>query len=233
MPQREPLSPPLLLSAATLAALPAAWLALAADALITGTAGAIAGFEWSGLTLAHSLALHAVQDTAGDHAPVAWAVALLAGPLATVVLAFAAYAVAETLGASAWLRVLVLEAMAFAALRVPALLLAAAIPPYHGNVGELYARLGDPQTGRWAVALLGLLALAGAALFLGRAGAVTGGRWMRVDGRVFRRRLVRTLVGYPVIIAMAAWCVAEPWAGPGWMVAWLALTFGAVSALAS
>ncbi len=221
------------MAAATLAALPAAWLALAADALITGTTGAIAGFEWSGLSLAHSLTLHAVHETSGAHAPVAWSLFLLVGPLATAVLAFVAHAVAEAAGASPWLRVLTLEATAFAVFRVPALLLAAAIPPYHGSVGELYARLGDPQTGRWAVGLLALLALAGAALLLAREGVATGRRWMRVDARVFRRRLVRTLVGYPVLIALAAWCVAEPWAGPAWMVAWLALTLGAVSSLVS
>ena len=47
MPQREPLSPPLLAVACVLAAIPAAWLALSADALVAGAVGALAGFPWT------------------------------------------------------------------------------------------------------------------------------------------------------------------------------------------
>ncbi len=233
MPQKEPLSPPLLMTAAVLAALPAAWLALATDALITGVAGSLAGFEWSGLSLSRSLMPHAVQETAGAHPAAAWIALLLAGPVGTALVAFLAHGLAEMTGAAAWLRVLTLEGLAFALLRLPALLVAAVVPPFHGIVGQLYERLGNPQTGRWSVGLLALLVLAAAALLLGRAGVATGRRWMRVDAPAFRRRLVRTLVGYPALVALAAWCVAEPWAAPLWMGLWLGLTVTAVTVLVS
>ena len=128
----------------------------------------------------------------------------------------------------AWLRVLVFQWVAFAMLRIPALLVAAVAPGGRGPVNDLYGRLGEPETGRWALALLAALALWGAAALVSRVAVGTGGGWMRVDGRPFRRRLVRVVAGYPAVAALAAWSALVPWAGPAWMAAWLILTFAAL-----
>ena len=232
MPQKEPLSPPLLALTGVLAAVPAAWLALAADAVVSGAAGSLAGFDWIGLSVSPAYLLRAEVATEGSHAPALWAFALLAGPLAAALVALAAHLLVELVRSPAWLRVLALELLAFAWLRLPALLVAAAVGG-RGPVPDLYARLGEAKAGRWPVALLALLTLAGTgALVAGRTVAV-GRTWMRVDGRQFRRRVSRVLGGYPVVAALAGWSVLVPWAAPGWMAAWLLLTLSALSVLVS
>ncbi len=224
MPQREPLSPGLLTLAAVIAALPAAWIALAADAIVSGAVGALAGIPWTGLSLSSSFLLQPAQGPAGAMSAAGWSLALLAGPAGTAVLGLTFHFLAEVTGSKAWLRVLALEWSSFALLRLPALLLAGAVPGGRGVVGELYARLGEPQTGRWSVALLALLTLCGAAAIVARRTIATGRDWMRVDGRQFRRRLVRVLGSFPALAALTAWCALAPWAAPVWMAVWLALT---------
>lgn len=232
VPQKEPLSPPLLALAGILAAVPAAWLVLATDAVLTGSTSAVAGFPWAGLSLGRSFTLQADVGTGGSHAPVVWAVALLAGPVGCAVLALAVQLLVESMRSPPWLRVLALQLLAFAWLRLPALLAAGAARG-RGPVADLYARLGEPEPGRWPVALLACLALAAAAaLVAGRAVAV-GRTWMRVDGRGFRRRVARVLGGYPALVALAGWSVLMPWAAPAWMVLWLLLTLSALSVLVS
>jgi hypothetical protein len=233
VPQREPLTPPLLTVAAVLAAFPAAWLALAADAALSGTVGALAGFPWHGLTLAPSFTLRAVQVTSGSHPAALWAVALLAGPLGSALLALAAHGVVEVIRSPAWLRVLALELCAFALLRLPALLFAGVASAGRGPVNDLYARLGEPQSGRWSVGLLAVLMLAALAAVVGRRAVAVGRGWMRVDAREFRRRLVRVLAGYPVVAALAGWGVVMPWAPPLWIAGWLLLTLCALHVLMS
>jgi hypothetical protein len=126
-----------------------------------------------------------------------------------------------------------LEFLAFATLRVPALLAGATLHGGRGPVTDLYARLGDPQAGRWPVVLLALLALAAAAALVASRTVAVGRSWMRVDGRQFRRRLSRVLGAYPVLAAMAGWSIVQPWAAPGWMVAWMLLTLSALHVLVS
>ncbi|OYV64478.1 MAG: hypothetical protein B7Z72_13180 [Gemmatimonadetes bacterium 21-71-4] len=231
MPQRDPLSPPLLAVAGVLAALPAAWLALAADACASGAAGSLAGFAWAGLSLTPSFTLTAGLARAGSHAPAAWALVLLAGPLGSACLGLAAHAIAQTFRGLAWLRVMAFQWVAFAMLRLPALLIAAVVPGGRGPVNDLYGQLGEPESGRWAVAVLAFLALGGAAALVSRLAVGAGRGWMRVDGRGFRRHLVRVVAGYPALAALAGWSAQALWASPGWMVSWLVLTLVALHGL--
>jgi hypothetical protein len=233
MPQQEPLSPPLLLAASLLAALPAAWIALAADAVVAGGVGSLAGIPWNGLALSPSFILRPVQASGGQPGPVLWAVVLFAGPVGTAVLGYTAHLLAEGVGAAAWLRVAALEWSAFALLRLPALMFAGVAPDGRGPVAELYARLGEPQSGRWSVAPLAVLVLGGAAALVGRGAIAVGREWMRVDGKEFRRRLVLVLAGYPALAALLAWSVLAPWAPAGWMAAWLVLTLASLRVLVS
>ncbi|MGA2383174.1 MAG: hypothetical protein ABSG61_07020 [Gemmatimonadales bacterium] len=232
MPQKEPLSPPLLAMAGVLAAVPAAWLALAADAVVAGTASSLAGFRWLGLSVGPSFTLRADFAPDGSHAAALWAFALLAGPVATALIALVVQMLVESARSPAWLRVLALELLAFAWLRVPALMAAGAAHG-RGPVAELYTQLGEPEAGRWPLGLLAVLALAAAAAVVASRTVEVGRTWMRVDGRQFRRRVARVLGGYPVLAALAGWSLVMPWAGPGWMVAWLLLTLSALSVLVS
>jgi hypothetical protein len=232
VPQKEPLSPPLLAVAGILAAVPAAWIALAADAALSGAAASLAGFRWLGLSLAPSFTLRADVAADGSHAPALWAVALLAGPLLTAALALALQVLVESTRSAAWLRVLALELLAFSWLRVPALLAAGAVHG-RGPVAELYARLGEPEAGRWPVAFLALLALAAASALVADRAVEVGKTWMRVDGRQFRRRISRILGGYPMLAVLTGWSVVMPWAAPAWMAVWLLLTLSALSVLVS
>ncbi len=233
MPQNEPLSPPLLAVAGVIAAVPAAWLALAAEAVVSGAVGALAGFHWTGLALSPSFTLRAELATQGDHAATLWAVALLAGPAVSAVLALGAQALVEAGRWPAWVRVVALELLAFAWLRLPVLLFAGSIHGGRGPVTDLYARLGEPQAGRWPVMLLAVLMLAAAAALVGRRTVGTGREWMRADGRRFRQRLVRVLAGYPALTALALWSVVTPWAAPVWIVLWLLLSLPALHVLVS
>jgi len=231
VPQRSPLSPSLLAGACALAAVPAAWLALAADTLCGGLVGAALGFGWSGIAIGPTFTPTAARAWAGSHAPLAWAIALLAGPTGAALLGLALVVLTRTLRSSAWLRVLALEWIAFAGLRVPALLAAAAMPHGSGPMDALYRVLGDPQSGRWAVVLLALLLLWGVAALVSRLALATGGDWMRVDGRGFRRHLVRIVAGYPSLLALAAWSLLAPWAPWPWAAGWLLLGLAALHAL--
>jgi hypothetical protein len=233
VPQQEPLSPPLLLVGSVLAALPVAWIALAVDAVVAGAAGSLAGIPWAGLSLSPSFIVRPVQAPGGQLFPVLWVVVLFAGPVATAALGFAAHLLAEAAGAAAWLRVAALQWSGFALLRLPALVFAGVAPGGRGLVAELYSRLGEPQSGRWALAPLAVLALGGAAAIVGRRAIATGREWMRVDGRDFRRRLVAVLGGYPSLASLALWCAVAPWAAPGWMAGWLLLTLASVHVLVS
>lgn len=228
MPQREPLSPPLLAVACVLAAIPAAWLALSADALVAGAVGALAGFPWTGLRFSTSYLPVSGQVWAGSHAPALWTIVLLSGPVASALLGLALHGILEVVRSAAWLRVLAFEWAAFATLRLPALLVAGVAPGGRGPVDELYQRLGEPQSGRWAIAILALLALWGAARLVARLAVAAGKAWMRVDGRPFRRHLVRVVAGYPSLAALAAWSAVTLWSAPPWMAGWLLLTFALV-----
>lgn len=232
MPQRDPLSPPLLTLAGVLAALPAAWLALAADAAVTAAAGSLAGFPSTGLTLAPTFTLAPGLDAGGTHPPATWALVLLAGPVGSACLGLVVHALMQAFRGLSWLRVIAFQWVAFATLRIPALLAAAVAPGGRGPVNDLYGRLGEPESGRWAAGLLALLALWGAAALVSRLAVGASRGWMRVDGRAFRRRLVRVVAGYPAVAALAGWSALAPWSGPVWVAGWLCLTLVALHALA-
>ena len=195
---------------------------------MAGAVGHLLGFPWIGLSFSPQFTLVAVQAMEGSHPPGLWVVALVVGPAAAALAGLALHRGAELVGGGAWLRVLSFEWAAFATLRLPALLIAGVVPGGHGSVDELYRRLGEPQSGRWAVALL---ALAGLGLMVTRLAIATGRSWMRVDGRSFRRHLVRVIAGYPALAALAAWSAVAPWAPPAWMAGWLLLTFLALTIL--
>lgn len=233
MPQRTPLSPSLLVSACTLAAVPAAWLALAAETLLGGLIGAALGFGWPGVSLSPTFTLAASRPWSGTHPPLLWAVVLLAGPAGAALLGLALHAAVQMFRAAAWVRVLALEWTAFAGLRLPALLVAAVLPGGRGPADRLYRTLGEPQSGRWAVALLALLALWGVGALVSRLAVGAGREWMRVDGHAFRRHLVRVVAGYPSLVALAGWSAMAPWAWWPWMAGWLVLTLAAQHALTS
>jgi hypothetical protein len=232
VPRQDPLSPPLLALGGALAAIPAVWLALASDAVVGGAVGGLAGFPWTGLALTPTYTLVSSRAMDGPHAPVALVFVLVAGPAGAAVLGLATHALAQGLRGLAWLRLVTFEWASFAVLRLPALIAAAVLPLGRGPMDVLYHRLGEPQSGRWAAGLLALLALWGAGWLVARMAVETGREWMRVDGRVFRRHLVRTVAGYPALAGLAAWSVVAPWAGPVWMGGWLILTFGALQAAA-
>jgi hypothetical protein len=217
--------------AGVVAALPAGWLALAADAGVGGAAGSLAGFAWAGVSLTPTFTLNASLDASGNHAPAAWALALLAGPVGSVCLGLLAHVVLQVFRGLVWLRVVAFQWVAFATLRLPALLVAGVTPGGRGPVNDLYGRLGEPETGRWALVLLAVLTLWGAAALVSRLAVASSRGWMRVDGRPFRRRLVRVVAGYPALAALAAWSALALWAGPAWMAAWLILTLAALHAL--
>lgn len=218
MPQREPLSAPLLGALFVVAGAASCWLLFAFEALAQGGAGAAAGFPWHGVALAPPFGFPAVrQGLEGPHGPGAWAVFLLSGPLMGMVVGAVAHGFAEAVGAAGWVRVLSFEAFAIAWLRLPLLLLAAGLRRGGGPLAELYDRLGEPESGRWAVLGLGAVILWGVSGLVAQRAVALGKEWLRVDGAGFRRRLVRIVAAYPFVVATAAFAVAQPIAPAGWM----------------
>lgn len=205
MPQREPLSAPLLGALVVVAGLAACWLVLAVENLAQGGAGSLGGFAAQGIAFPPPFGLPVVQQSlAGEHGAWSWAGLLLAGPAAALAVGLGAHLLAEAISAPAWLRVLAFEAFAIAWLRLPLQVVAAGVPGGSGPLATLYERLGEPESGHWAAIGLGLLALWGIARLVGSRAVAVGRSWQRVDGLVFRRRLVRLLAGYPFAVGTAA-----------------------------
>jgi hypothetical protein len=224
VPQREPLSAPLLGALFIVAALAACWLVLAVENLAQGCAGALGGFATQGVTFPPPFGLPVVgQALSGEHTAWSWAGLLLAGPAAALGVGLLAHLLAEVIGAPAWLRVLAFETFAIAWLRLPLLILAAGLPGGSGPLATLYERLGEPESGRWAAIGLGLLALWGIAGLVASRAIAVGRSWLRVDGPVFRRRLVRLLAGYPFVVAGAAFVFERSFETVPWTVAGLVL----------
>jgi hypothetical protein len=231
VPQREPLSPPLLAVACALAALPAAWLAVASDTLLGSAAGSLLGFGGTGVVVSPWFTLAPAHGWAGAHPATLWIMALLSGPVGAALLGLLLFGATHLVRTGAWLRVLALEWAGFAVLRLPALLIGGVVSGDPGPVNEIYRRLGEPQSGRWAVALLALLALWSTATAVSRLALRAGSGWMRTDGRPFRRRLVRIVAGYPAVVSLAGWSAVAAWAAVPWMVVWVLLTLAALHAL--
>ena len=224
MPQREPLTAPLLGALFVVAGLAACWLVLALERLAQGGAGALGGFALQGVAFPPPFGLPVIrQSLAGEHGAWSWAGLLLAGPTAVLAVGLGAHLLAEAVGAPAWLRVLAFEAFAIAWLRLPLLIIAAGIPGGSGPLATLYERLGEPESGRWAAIGLGLLALWGVARLVSSRAILAGRSWQRVDGLMFRRRLVRLLAGYPFAIASAAFVFERSFGTAPWTAAGLVL----------
>ena len=202
MPQREPLSAPLLGALAAVAGLAGGWVAVALAAVAQGAVGALAGFPWRGIRLLPSWLPQADLGLEGSHGPGAWALMLLAGPVVAALVGLATHLAAERLALPPPPRTVAFQAFGVAWLQVPLLLLSAGFSRGSGPFAALYERLGEPETGRWAVFVLAGLALWGAAgLVAGRA-VELGREWLRADSLRFRRRLVLLYSGYPFAAAV-------------------------------
>jgi hypothetical protein len=140
-----------------------------------------------------------------------------------------AHLLVEAIGAPGLVRVLAFEVFAVAWLRLPLLIAAAGIPGGSGPLATLYERLGEPESGRWAAIGLGLLALWGIARLVGSRAVVVGRTWLRVDGLVFRRRLVRLMAGYPFVVASAAFAFERSFGTVPWTAAALVLVVVALT----
>jgi hypothetical protein len=211
VPQREPLSAPLLGAVVIVAALAACWLVLAVESLAQGGAGVLGGFASQGVAFPPPYGVPQVQQTtAGAHGAGSWVWFLLAGPAAAAVVALGAHALAEAIGASAWLRVVAFEAFAIAWLRLPLVIAAAGVPGGAGPLATLYGQLGEPESGRWATVGLGLLALWGIGGLVSARALAVGRSWLRSDDLRFRRRLVRVLAGHPFVVASGAFIFERP-----------------------
>jgi hypothetical protein len=213
-----------------LAGLASGWLVIALETVARGGAGAWMGFSWQGVVLQPPFGLPLVlQGMEGSHGAGSWAVFLLAGPLAALAVGTVAHVVVEMAGAPDWLRALGFEAFAIAWLRFPLLLLAAGVPGGRGPLALLYERVGEPESGRWAAIALGMVILWGVAALVAWRAVALGRDWLRVDGRGFRRRVVRLVAAYPFLLATAAFEVQSPLAPLGWLVVALALVLGCLT----
>ena len=230
VPQREPLSAPLLGALFVVTGAASGWLLFALEALVQGGAGAAAGFAWLGVTLTPPFGLPAVrQGLEGLHGAGAWAVLLLSGPMVGLAAGAAAHLLAEALAAPGWLRAIGFEVFALAWLRLPLLVLAAGLRRGGGPVAALYERLGEPESGRWAALGLGLVILWGVSAFVAQRAVALGRDWLRVDGVEFRRRLVRIVAGYPFVASTAAFALVQPLGPVVWMAVGLLLVMACLA----
>jgi ribose/xylose/arabinose/galactoside ABC-type transport system permease subunit len=231
VPQREPLSAPLLGSLFAVAGLAAGWLVLALETLAQGGAGALVGFGPPKFLFEPPFGLPSLDlgHGAAAHGPWPWAIVLLAGPAAALIAGTVAHLLTEALQAPPWLRTLGFEVFAFAWLRLPLLTLSAGIPGGRGSFARLYDRLGEPESGRWAAIALGLVILWGVTALVAWRAVALGREWLRSDGRVFRRRAVRLVAAYPFMFAAAAYSFERPTAPLGWLAILLGLVLGCLS----
>jgi hypothetical protein len=228
VPQREPLSAPLLGALAVLAGLLAAWIVVAIEALAQGSVGALAGFSWHGLELLPSWLVGPELVLEGAHGAGAWTALLLSGPLAAVALGFAVHALAEGFGAPPPVRFVAYEVFAIAWLQLPLLMLAGGLSRGGGPFAVLYGRLGEPESGRWAMVVLGLLILWGVAGLVADQAVAVGGEWLRTDGRAFRRRVALVLAAYPLAAAVLVGVFERAFEAPLWALGGAALAGYAV-----
>jgi len=218
VPQREPLSAPLLGALAVLAGLAGGWIVVAIGALAQGAVGALAGFSWHGLRVLPSWLLGADLALDGTHGAGAWTALLLSGPLAALAMGFAVHALAEGLGAPPPVRYVAYEVFSIAWLQLPLLMLAGGLSRGGGPIAALYARLGEPESGRWAMVVLGFLILWGVAGLVADQAVAVGGEWLRTDGRAFRRRVALVLAAYPLVAAVLVASFERAFDAPLWAI---------------
>jgi hypothetical protein len=214
------------------AGLAAGWLVLALEVLAQGGAGALVGFGPPHVVFEPPFGLPHLASSLGTgaaHGPWSWAALLLAGPAAALLAGTAAHLLTEAVQAPPWLRTLAFEAFAFAWLRLPVLALSAGVCRGQGSLAQLYERLGEPESGRWAAIALGLVILWGVAALVAWRAVAVGREWLRVDGRAFRRRAVRLVAAYPFLLATAAYAIERPTAPLPLLALALGLVLGCLS----
>ena len=206
----------------SIAAVIATWVTVAVDQCLRGLVGSAVGVPWRGMALdaAHAWLPVAVQGQGSPSTVGAVALMTLAGAVAAPLLALGLHLLVTAFRSAGWLRGLALAWLVAASLWVPTALAAAVFPAASGPVAELYARLGEPQSGRWAALGLGLVLLWLVAGPLSAAAVAVGRNWMRVDGVEFRRRLVRVVAGWPGLVAAAVFLGVAGWARTPWMAPW-------------
>jgi hypothetical protein len=200
------------------AAVVAVWMSLAVDQVVRGLVGSASGVPFRGLelTAASRWTVVALQGPTATLGPWGWASMVLAGPLATVLLAMVLHVLVSAIRAPGWLRGLSLAWIVVSLLWLPVALAAAALPGPGGPVAELYAHLGAPRAGRWTAALLAVVILAVIGGVIAERAVAVGRSWMRADALEFRRRLVRVTAGWPGATAAAVLAFGAGWASTGW-----------------
>ena len=205
------------------------WASLAVDQLARGFAGTLAGIPVRGYRIAperfYTLVL---EQGSATRALGVWEVSLavVSGPLAILAVALLAAGLVNVLRPGGLLRGLTLAWIVVALLWLPVALLASALPGGRGPVAELYRGLGAPPAGRWTAAALGLVLLVLVAGWISRRAIEAGRRWMRADGVVFRRRLVRVTAGWPGVAVIAALVIVAGWVPPAWGAGLAAMVLG-------
>ena len=216
MPQREPLSAPLLGALAVLSGLVGGWIVVAIGSVAQGAVGALAGFPSHGLEILPSWLVGADLALDGTHGAGAWTALLLSGPLTALALGFAVHALAESVGAPAPIRFVAYEVFSIAWLQLPLLMLSGGLSRGGGPFAALYGRLGEPESGRWAMVVLGLLILWGVAGLVADQALAVGGNWLRTDGHAFRRRVALVLAAYPLVVAVLVGIFERAFEAPLW-----------------
>ena len=221
MPPRRPPPPGPLTLLSVAAALVAAWLSFALDQLLRGSIGALVGVPWHGVRLSpeSSWTIVAVQGSASGVPAGGIALMLLAGAAVLPLIAWGLVGLALAFRSSGWLRSFALSWLAVACIWGPTELAAAALGGA-GPAAELYARLGEPQAGRWAALGLGIAVMLLIAEPLSRWAVTVGGAWMRADSLEFRRRLVRAVAGWPGACAAFALLLSAGWDRTPWALLW-------------
>lgn len=211
-----------------LAALVVTWVTIALEQAVRGGSGTLVGVPFQGLVLSPLYVVKVLQGRPGPLTAWGWTLMLLSGPVVLGFVAIGTHFVAGRFRTAGWLRSLALEWVVLALLWLPTAFAAAALPNGGGPVAELYARLGDPQAGRWAALALALLLLWLLAGVVSNRAVAVGRSWMRTDGLEFRRKLVRVVAGYPGAAALGALAIVAGWMAPAWCIAWLVLAFAAL-----
>lgn len=204
----------------TFSALIAAYAAIAIEQSGRAIGGLAGGVALRRLAAAPPwYVVHAMQDGVPG-APGGWVALTLTGTALLVAAALVIAALVGVFRTAGWLRSLSLSLVIVALTWLPTVLVAAVVPGGGGPVAELYGQLGDPRAGRWAALALGLVLLWLLAGVVSRRAVATGRAWMRADAVEFRRRLVRVVAGYPLLVTIAALAVVEGWMAAPFAVGW-------------